>query len=198
MKIEKTKIIADSSSDVLSLNDIAFGNAPLKIVTDTKEYTDNEFLDVKQMVEELRVYKGKSSTSCPNPSDWLNSFGDAENVFCITITAALSGSYNAACIAKATYEETYPDRRVFVINSRSTGPEMYLIIEKLTEFIKEGLDFETVCQKLVEYQNSTGLIFILQSMINLANNGRVSHIAAKMAGFLGIRAIGKASEQGTL
>ena len=44
----------------------------------------------------------------------------------------------------------------------------------------------------------TGLLFMLQSMKNLANNGRVSHSAAKLAGLLGIRALGKASDRGDL
>ena len=39
---------------------------------------------------------------------------------------------------------------------------------------------------------------MLQSMKNLANNGRVSHVAAKVAGILGIRALGKASDRGDL
>ena len=39
---------------------------------------------------------------------------------------------------------------------------------------------------------------MLESMKNLANNGRVSPVVAKMAGILGIRAIGKASDHGTL
>ena len=39
---------------------------------------------------------------------------------------------------------------------------------------------------------------MLESMKNLANNGRVSPIVAKFAGMLGIRVIGKASDVGTL
>ena len=39
---------------------------------------------------------------------------------------------------------------------------------------------------------------MLESMKNLANNGRVSPIVAKLAGMLGIKVIGKASREGTL
>jgi len=48
------------------------------------------------------------------------------------------------------------------------------------------------------YLKKTGLLFMLESMKNLSNNGRVSPIAAKMAGILGIRVIGKASDRGDL
>ncbi|MBE6718350.1 MAG: DegV family protein [Ruminococcaceae bacterium] len=198
MNIEKVKIVADSSSDILSLDNIGFASAPLKIMTSEREFVDNSELDVREMVDYLKGYNGKSSTSCPNIGDWLSAFGDAEYVFCITITASLSGSYNAARLAKEAYESEHPGRRVYVLNSLSTGPEMCLVIEKMKELIVSGLDFDEVCEKTDEYCKNTGLLFMLESMRNLANNGRVSHVAAKMAGILGIRALGKASDRGDL
>lgn len=192
------KIVVDSSSDVLELDGAGFESVPLKIITEEKEFTDNKDLDVAEMVEYLSHHKGKSSTSCPNTDEWLNSFGDAKYVFCITITSKLSGCYNAANVAKQIYEDMHPDRKVFVIDSLSTGPEMQLIAEKLSEYIKEGTDYENICIKIKEYMSNTGLLFMLESMKNLANNGRVSHLAAKAAGLLGIRVIGKASIHGEL
>lgn len=192
------KIIADSSADMLTLQGVPFETTPLKIVTDKKEYIDDANLQVDAMVDDLFNYKGKSSSSCPNADEWLSAFGDAQYIFCVTITATLSGSYNAACIAKEMYEEQYPNRKVFVINSLSTGPEMKLIIEKIKELILQGNTFEDICKQVTAYTNKTGLIFMLESMKNLANNGRVSHIAAKAAGLLGIRVVGKASDKGDL
>ena len=129
------KIVTDSSSDMLTLDVVPFEVTPLKIVTDKKEYVDDKNLDVNSMVDDLFYYKGKSSSSCPNANEWLSAFGDAEYIFCITITATLSGSYNAACIAKEMYEEQYPNRKVYVVNSLSTGPEMKLIAEKIKYLI---------------------------------------------------------------
>lgn len=198
MKKEQYKIVADSSSDILDLTDIAFASAPLKICTDAGEYVDNAALDVRAMVDELLHYQGKSTTSCPNPDDYFNAFGDAERVFCVTITATLSGSYNAAMVAKRHYEELYPGRRVYVLNSLSAGPEVCLMIEKLQELILAGNDFDVICREIEAYREQTGLVFMLESMKNLANNGRVSPIVAKMAGLLGIRVVGKASDRGDL
>ena len=119
-------------------------------------------------------------------------------MFCIAITSNLSGSCNAANIAKADYELEFPDREVCVIDSLSTGGEMELIAEKIRELIEADLSFEAICLAVQEYQQQTGLLFMLESMQNLANNGRVSNIVAKAAGILGIRAVGKASDVGTL
>ena len=82
--MENFKIVADSSSDVFSLDNVSFAAAPLKIITNEKEFVDNQELNLKEMVDYLLSYKGKSSTSCPNPEDWLAAFGDSQNIFCIT------------------------------------------------------------------------------------------------------------------
>lgn len=192
------KIVADSSSDMLTFDGVDFASVPLKIITTEREYVDDAALDVEGMIQDLSEYKGKSSTACPSPADWLAAFGDAERVFCIAITSSLSGSCNAAEIARQDYEALHPDRRVFVIDSLSAGPELRLIAEKIAEMVTAGCGFEEICEKIEEYRQHTGLVFMLESLKNLANNGRVSPLVAKAAGLLGLRLVGKASEQGTL
>ena len=196
--MRKTIIVADSSADMLQMQGVPFAAAPLKIVTDTREFVDNAALDVGEMVAWFETYKGKSQTSCPNPGDWLEAFGDAEDVFCVTITSGLSGSYNSACVAKQMYESEHVGRRVCVIDSLSAGPELTLIIEKLEEMVAQGLEFDQICSRIKEYQQKTGLTFMLKSLKNFAANGRVSPAVAKIAGVLGICIVGKASDQGTL
>ena len=198
MDSAKFKIVVDSSADTYKWEGMSFASAPLKIITENKEYIDDSDLNVEEMVNELLVYSGKSSTACPSPLDWLKAFGKTQYIFCITITSGLSGSYNSAMIAKNDYEEHNKDCKVCVIDSLSTGPEMRLLIEKINEYVNDGLEFEEISQKIIEYSKSTGLVFMLESMRNLANNGRVSKIAAKTAGILGIRAVGIASDTGTL
>ena len=191
------RIVVDSSAN-MAAPDSAVVSVPLKIITDEKEYIDDANLNTAAMVWDLQTYTGKSSTACPSPQDWLEAFGNAPYVFCIAITSNLSGSCNAACIAKADYELAFPDRKVCVIDSLSTGGEMELIAEKIQELMGADLSFEEICEDIKEYQQHTGLMFMLESMQNLANNGRVSKIAAKAAGILGIRAVGRASAVGTL
>ena len=192
------KIVSDSSADLLSVSGVEFASVPLKIITDEREYVDDESLDVVGMLNDLAKYKGRSRTSCPNSEEYINAFADAENIFCITITSNLSGSFNAARVAANAYMEEHPERRVHVIDSLSTGAESALIIDKLCALIASGKSFDEVRDEITEYHNHTRLIFALESMHNLANNGRVSPIAAKVAGILGIRAVGRASDVGTL
>lgn len=198
MNLNEVKIVADSSADLIAMEGIAFENAPLKVITDEKEFVDNADLDIDEMVNHLLEYKGKSKSSCPAPDDWLSAFGDAKYVFCVAITSGLSGSFNSACVAKGMYEEAHPDRKVFVIDSLSAGPELTLIAEKLRELVLAGNEFEAVCKQITEYCKKTGLFFMLESLVNFANNGRISPIVAKAVGILGIRMVGKASDAGQL
>ena len=189
------KIVADSSANMISLDAVSFASAPLKVITDGREFVDDAAASANEMLQYFDTYKGKSKTSCPNTVDWLDAFGDAEDIFCLTITSGLSGSYNSACGAKQAYEADYPDRRVFVIDSLSAGPELKLIAHRIVELIKGSEVYEDICKKIAEYQEHTRLMFCLQSLKNLANNGRVSPVVAKIAGVLGIRAVGKAAQR---
>ena len=192
------KIVADSSANLLAFGGIPFASVPLKIVTSAKEYTDDASLDTGAMLSDLAAYKGKSGTSCPNVAEWVEAFGDAERVFAVAITSNLSGCDNACVQAKAVYEEAHPDRKVCCLDSLSVGPEMALIVEKLKELIDAGMEYEQIESEIREYMKRTHLLFMLESVDNLAKNGRVSPLIAKAVGFLGIRIVGKASDVGTL
>jgi hypothetical protein len=178
------KIVVDSSANMAGCHWVS--SVPLKIITDEKEYMDNAELNTAAMVWDLKNYTGRSSTACPSPQDWMDAFGDSPYVFCIAITSNLSGSCNAANIAKADYEQEFPDRKVCVIDSLSTGGEMELIAEKILEWMEADFSFEEISEKIKDYQQHTGLMFMLESMQNLANNGRVNKIVAKAKQYLGV------------
>lgn len=196
--MRKIKIVADSSCDLLELRHVEFATSSMKIITAEREFVDDEKLDVNEMVDYLYQYKGKSKSSCPNTSDWLEAFGDADEVFCVTITSGLSGSYNSACAAKQIYEADNEGKRVHVFDTLSAGPEITLIIEKIEECVKRDMSFEDICERVTAYMKKTGLVFMLKSLKTFANNGRVSPVVAKIVGIAGICIVGKASDEGTL
>lgn len=195
----KVKIVTDSASNMYCMEGVYFESVPLKIITNEKEYVDDAALDVVGMVDELSVYKGRSGTACPGVGDYLAAFEGYDVIYCVTIISTLSGSYNAAMTAKQQYEEENPGKKVFVLDSYSAGPEMKLHLEKLKELVLAGKDFETVCKEIQEYkQQHTSLVFSLESLHNLANNGRVSPAIAKIASLVGLRMVGDVSPEGQL
>ena len=162
------------------------------------DWADTADVDMDAFDEALYSFDGKTSSSCPSPDEWLESFGDAETVFCFTITHGLSGSYNGAMTAKSMYEEHHPGRHVYVIDSLATGPKMVLMIEYLRDQLANGADPETAYNKTIEYRSNTGLLFTLQSIQMLAKAGRVSPFIAKAVGLLDMRMIGEANDEGKI
>ena len=192
------KLIADSSSDrpVIPGADVHY--VPLVVSTDECSFVDDEHLDPKQMLAHLAQHKGRSYTACPSVDGWLQAYQGGDEIYAVTITSTLSGSYNAAMAARELYLQKYPGAKIAVFDSLSTGPELRLILEKLQSLTAQGLPFDQVEARTREYQKHTRLLFCLQSLHNMAQNGRVSKVAAAAVGVLGIRIVGMASPEGTL
>ena len=199
MEIDEMKrIVVDSSASLYQLDGIDFAAVPLKIVTDEREYLDDGTLDAVEMATTLRTYKGKTSTSCPNIGDWLEAYEGADQIYAITITGTLSGSCNAAQLAAEEYQAEHPEARIFVLDSLSAGPELRLLAERLRDLVRIGMEFDEICEAILAYHKHTHLVFSLESLANLARNGRVKPAVAAVARMLGIRVIGQASDAGDL
>ncbi len=196
-------IVADSGCDIFSLDNVSFSCTPLIIHTSEKQFVDDVNLDTKEMIEYMLSYKGRSYTSCPSPEGWLKDFdledGSApDELYVVTLTSGLSGTYNSASIAIDMYKEAHPNTKAIVFDSLSVGPEMRIMIEKIVELKKENYSFEEVCQYMKNYTDKHRLYFAFKSLHNLAENGRVSKLAASAANVLGISVWGTASEVGQI
>ncbi len=193
-----TRFITDSCSDMIQTEGGNFVSVPLVISTDEKEYVDDEYLDIHEMLDDLSVYKGKSGTACPSVESWLHAFEGADTIFVATMTSALSGTYNSALVAKKIYEHSHPEAKIHVFDTLSAGPELRLLMEKLFSFERAGKTFEEIVRCGEKYLQTTRLFFALKSLHNLAQNGRVNKVIAAAAGALGISVLGTASVEGTL
>ena len=183
------RMVSDSSPNVLSMADPHYASVPMKVRAE-REYVDDENLDLAAMVEDLQNHKGTSGSACPSVGEWLEAFGDADLVFGTTMSKGLSGSYNAACEAARMYMEENPGKQAYIFNTLSAGPQQAFLNEKVLELAAQGLDCETIKEKVREYYKNTHILFCLESMMNLARNGRTSMAVAKLAGVLGIRVCG--------
>lgn len=192
------KIIADSSANISALEGVCFQSIPMTIRAGEREFVDDGTLDTAKMLDYLASYNGKSGTACPGLDAWLQAFSGADEIFVVTITGALSGTCASAVAARDLYLQSHPEAKIHIFDSLSTGPEMLLLIEKLADLIREGKSFDEICKAGQDYLASTHLLFILRSIHNLAQNGRVSKLAAGAVGILGIQILAKASEQGTI
>lgn len=195
------KIVADSSCDLFELEsscDIKFETVPFVMSIDGTNYVDNADIDTKQLIDAIDNCKESSQTACPSPGQWVETYADADQIFVVTISSNLSGSYNSALAAKEMALDDAPDKKIEILDSLSTGPEMVLVIRKLVALIESGLSFEEISDKIKKYMKTTHIIFALSSYNNLVRNGRIPKIAGLVAGKFKLTGIGIGSPQGTI
>ena len=186
----KFQILVDSASDLRSdylakEKEIGFKVIPLTILANGKEFVDNDDINIDDMLENMHQCKTNSS-ACPAPQSFLEEFGKADYTFVVTITAKLSGCYNAAVVAKNSYEK---QENVHIIDSKATSGTEILIVDKLVNLIKDGKNFNEIVEAIEQYRDKRSLFFSLQKFDNLVNTGRMSKIAGLVAKTLVIRPI---------
>ena len=193
------KIVCDSAANLPTgnLNDVACVNVPLTLQIDGQAWVDDEQLKMADFLAALAATKNPTSSSCPNIQQWLDAFNGGDEIYVITITSVLSGSYNSAQQAATMYLEEHPEAKVHVFDSKSAGPTLALQAEKVAELVKLGLSFAEVVSQVEAYINQVELIFALGSLDTLAANGRVSSVVAKVTNLINIKVIGTA-ENGNL
>ncbi len=185
----KFKIVVDSSSnlksDYIKDNDVGFEVVPLTIRIDGQDFVDDDNIDVKQMLTKLSSCKDKPSTSCPSPASFAKSYEGAEYVICLTISSKLSGCFNSAFIGGMDDNNS----KIHVIDSLSTSGSLIMLVDKAYELIKQGLEYEQICEQLDNYVKSITLLFVLDKFDNLVRNGRMSKLVAFVATSLSIKPI---------
>ncbi|MBQ9425956.1 MAG: DegV family protein [Erysipelotrichaceae bacterium] len=192
------RIVADSSCDLFTLDYEDFITVPLTVYTDERSFLDDENLNVTEMLDYLEKYKDRSYTSCPTVDAWFDAFQGADEILVLTVTSALSGSYNSAVSAVQMYTDENPDVKISVIDSLSTGAEEVLALYELERLLKQGCSFEEADEKIRAYIRKSRLFFSFFSIHNLVQNGRVNKTVAAALSLLNISVIGTATQEGTI
>jgi EDD domain protein, DegV family len=195
-------LLSDSScdlpADALPGKNFEFIKIPLKIIIGGTEYFDDDGLNLKKMRSHMKNFGGASSSACPAPEEWAEYFRQSDCSLAVTMTGALSGTYNSAVVARDMVLEEFPKKKIHVFDSRSASGGLVLILRRAAALIDSGADFETVVQKTEEYAQSLHILFTLSSYDNLVKTGRMSRFAGMMASSLGIRAVAANTPEGTI
>ena len=112
-----------------------------------------------------------------------------DDIYVVTLSAELSGSYNSAVLGKNLYEEENGTKNIHVVNSRGAATTQVLIARKLNEYASQGMPFEEVVDKIEEYTTSLRTYFVLETLEVLRKNGRLSRLSATIAGALNIKPV---------
>lgn len=196
-------IIADSSCNLRDYTpqapDTLYAYAPLKINVGGTEYADDANLDVAELNRRVAEEKSATSSACPSAGEWAELFRSAENVVAITISANLSGSFEAASMARDLVQEE-GGHRIHLVNSRAAGGKLEMLVILLDRYLTVHPDatFEEACAYIDGIEQNSSVLFSLSSYENLTKSGRMPKMAGILANKLNIRVLGCASEEGTI
>ncbi len=199
----KWNIVCDSSGELppaqLIPGKLDRKVVPLTLLVGDRSYVDDADLDVEDLLRAMARETGPASTACPAPAAFAEAFEDADCSLCFTISGNLSGTYAAALAARDLVLETHPEKKIFVLDSRSTSGALILLARKAEALIAAGNeDFDDICRQLQACVDGQYTIFTLESFDNLVKNGRMKPLLGTLLHTLGIHVIADASPEGSI
>ena len=186
------KIISDTSCDLRKdeIRDLGIEYVPFKISIDGKDYTDDENLKIDEFLGAMEKTEHPINTACPSPYDYFKIIEENKDkdIYILTISSKLSGSYNSAKVAEAEAKEKFDGINIHVIDSKAASAGTTRIALKLLDLVKER-NFDEVVEEIEKETNLETTMFVLESMKNLIKNGRIKKTAGLIANVLNIRPI---------
>ena len=184
-------IVCDSCTDLTEedLKKGCYTLVPLTLLVDGEEIIDDETFDQADFLAKVAASKESVKSACPAPESYMEAYSKADDIYVVTLSAELSGSYNSAVLGKNLYEEEKGTKNIHVVNSRGAATTQVLIARKLNEYASQGMPFEEVVDKIEEYTTSLRTYFVLETLEVLRKNGRLSRLSATIAGALNIKPV---------
>ena len=185
------KIIIDSCGELLDewKKDECFESIPLTLMVGAEQIIDDETFDQADFLAKVAASKESVKSACPAPESYMEAYSKADDIYVVTLSAELSGSYNSAVLGKTLYEEDHGKKNIHVVNSRGAATTQVLIARKIYEYASQGMPFEEVVDKIEEYTTSLRTYFVLETLEVLRKNGRLSRLSATIASALNIKPV---------
>lgn len=185
------KLIGDSCTDVSEelLKETNINLVPLTIQIDDEIMVDDSTLDQGRLLQKMKESTQSPITACPAPEAYMKLYGGEEDVYVVTLSSKLSGSYNSAVVARNMYLEDNPHKNIAVIDSLTAAAGQTLVVLKIKELADQGLSFEKVVEEAEKFRDNLKTKFLLESLENLRKAGRLSTVKAFLANTLNIKPI---------
>lgn len=194
------KIIVDSCTDLTKelKEDKKICTVPLTIHIDEHTVVDDETFNQKDFLEKVKKSPNSPKSSCPSPEAYMEHFKGDDDIYVVTLSSNLSGSYNSAELAKKLYLEENPKKNIHVFNSCSASVGQTLITKKIKEYADKGTLFEEVVKVAEGFREKMETKFVLESLDTLRKNGRLTNLQAIIASALNIKPVMGATREGTI
>lgn len=184
-------ILCDSCTDFTDEmeKDPHFVRIPLTLHVGEEDIIDDETFDQASFLKKVAEYPDASKSSCPSPEKFMDYFEKADEIYIVTLSSHLSGSFNSAELAKSMYLEKHPDKKIHVFDSKSASAGQSLIALEIQKRAINGLPFEQIVNEVTDFLNTMGTKFVLETLEVLRKNGRLSNVTAMLVNALNIKLV---------
>ena len=183
----KTRIIVDSTADLLPEYKSRVNVVPLMVRFDDEEFIDGVTIDHKTFYEKLVESDVLPTTSQANPDAFMTEFEKAkeagESAVVITLSSKFSGTYQSAMIAAEDYENIY------VVDSTSVAIGTGILVELALKLLDEGLDAKEIAERLEEEKKNIVIVALVDTLEYLKRGGRISKTVAFAGTVLNIKPV---------
>ncbi len=181
----KTRIIVDSTADLIpSLKERVF-TVPLTVRFGTEEYIDGVTIDKKAFYEKLIESAELPTTSQATPDAFMKEFEKVkeagDEALVITLASKLSGTYQSAMIAAADYDNIY------IVDADSAAIGNGILVERAFQLLDSGFTAKEIAKTLEEEKKKIIVLALVDTLEYLKKGGRISKTVAMVGGMLNIK-----------
>ncbi|MBR6756613.1 MAG: DegV family protein [Peptococcaceae bacterium] len=183
----KTRIIVDSTSDLMPEIKNRVQIVPLTVHFGEQEYIDGVTIDHKTFYEKLTTTKELPTTSQATPAAFMEQYEQikaaGESAVVITLASKLSGTYQSAVIASLGYANIY------VVDSGTAAVGGGILVELALQLLDEGYTAREIAEKLEEAKKKIVIVALVDTLEYLQKGGRISKTAAFAGAVLNIKPV---------
>lgn len=186
------KIVVDSCCELPEeyKKDARFQIIPLGLEVGEYQVLDDENFNQKEFLQKVAAYPHCPKSSCPSPERYREAYHcDAEEIYVITLSSHLSGSYNSAELGRKLYEEKYGEKQIHIIDSESASCGETQIAMQIMADKEMGLSFAEICERAENFKLRMKTYFVLDNLETLRKNGRLTGVKALVASTLNIKPV---------
>lgn len=194
------KIIGDSCTDLTRemMDTGCFAKVPLTIDVGKDTIVDDASFDQALLLDKMERWNDATKTACPSPVQYLDEIEEGKDNYIVTLSARLSGSYNAAMQAVSLFREDGGKANVHVFDSRSASCGQVQIALLTRDLCSKGIPFEEVINQVEAYISRMQTLFVLENLDNLRKNGRLSRVQSLVTGALRVKLFMGATREGEI
>ena len=183
----RTRIIVDSTADLMPEYLERVHVVPLTVHFDEEELIDGVTIDKKTFYERLVESDVLPSTSQATPEAFMREFEKTkqagEQAVVITVASKLSGTYQSAVLAAREYEH------IHIVDSSTVAIGSSILVELACKLLDEGMDAKEIAQKLEEEKKKIVIVALVDTLEYLKKGGRISKTVAMVGGVLNIKPV---------